>query len=514
MKIFNSSQIAQIDGYTIANEPVSEADLIRRAGRKVFEWLKENLPKGREIYIFAGEGNNGNDAITLATLLARKEYDCRLYLINGKKMRSSLRKELLGEIYIFGSVKIFDISTADDIPVIPDDVYVFDGIFGTGLNRAPQGLYCNVIDAINSSGARVISIDLPSGLFTEDNPDSHTRSIIEADYTLTFEFPKLCLFFKENYRYVGQWEILNIGLNQWIIESVETPFHMVTPQEVGEVFVKRDKFSHKGDYGHALIVGGSYGMGGAAVLAAKAAMRAGAGLVTAHIPRLLYDIMQITVPEVMCSVDKSDTVFTSVEDIKKYKAVAVGPGLGKDPRTAEALKELFIKIEVPLVVDADAINLVSGNSELLKELPANSVLTPHPGEFRRLVGESKDSYQEILKQIEFSQRHNVIVILKQAHTTISTPDGSLYLNSTGNPGMATAGSGDVLAGIIAGLLAQGYQPKTAAIIGVYLHGLAGDIAASKGSERSLIAGDITDCLGKAISLSISDFKALDNKKRR
>lgn len=497
MKIFTSSQISIIDNYTIINEPICETDLIKRAAKKLYEWLKTEINKKQQIFIFAGPGNNGNDAIALTSILAARDFNCKLFLIKNKTFKSEPRKELLGETYLFGSVFVKEVEVDRDIPEIPSDAVVIEGIFGTGLNRCAEGIYCPIIERINNSGAKVISIDLPSGLFSEENANPERNAIIWADMTLTFEFPKLCMFFKEAAPYIGKWKVLPIGLHNEIIEKTETNFFMLTEELIAKEIKPRDKFSHKGNFGHSLLIAGSYGMGGAAVLSAKGAMRSGAGLLTVHIPKLLYEVIQISVPEAICSIDLSDSIFTYVENIENYNTIAVGPGLGKSPETVDGLRKLLKSSKKPMIIDADALNIIASERDLINLIPEGSVITPHPGEFARLAGETENSYDAVIKQSEFSIKHNIVVVLKGAHTSITTPEGEIFFNSTGNPGMATAGSGDVLTGVILALMAQGYSSKVAAFAGVFLHGLAGDIAVETTGENSLMSSDIAASLGAA-----------------
>ena len=257
MKIFTSSQISIIDNYTIINEPICETDLIKRAARKLYEWLKTEINKKQQIYIFAGPGNNGNDAIALTSMLASKDFFCNLYLIKSKTAKTALRRELVGEAYFFGSIVIKEIDIEVDIPEIPSDVVVIEGIFGTGLNRCAEGIYCPIIERINNSGARVISIDLPSGIFSEENATPEKNAIIWANNTLTFEFPKLCMFFKEASPYIGKWEVLPIGLHSEIIEKTETNYFMLTEELIAKELNPREKFSHKGNFGNSLLIAGS-----------------------------------------------------------------------------------------------------------------------------------------------------------------------------------------------------------------------------------------------------------------
>ncbi len=503
MKIFTANQIAEIDRATLNKQSLTEYDIISRVAKELATWLKSNyLKRKQKVVIFAGEGNNGNDAISLSSKLGVRDFDCDLYIVKTGIKTSTTRKQLIEELYVFGSVRIKEIKSESDIPDIAVDSLVIDGLFGTGLTRTVDGIYSKVIHAINTSYAKVVSIDLPSGILADNRVDDNDFVIVKANCTLTLEFPKLCMFFKENYKYVGDWHILNIGLDAEIRERLTTPYGMIIDDTVRRFLRKRGKYSHKGDYGHGLLVAGSFGMGGAAVLAARGALRAGLGLITAHIPNRLYNIVQITVPEAICNIDQSENLFTSCSncDFDSYDVVAVGPGLGKAPETVNALKELLEKCDKPMVIDADAINIIASHKELISLIPRNSVLTPHPKEFERLVGSSRDSLDAFTKQRDFSVNNLVTVVLKGANTTVSTPDGNLWFNTTGNPGMATAGSGDVLCGVIMGLMAQGYPAKEAAITGVYIHSLSGDIVAAKYGEASLIASDIIDHLGEAFDL--------------
>jgi NAD(P)H-hydrate epimerase len=343
----------------------------------------------------------------------------------------------------------------------------------------------------------IVAIDIPSGLMGEDNTGNYPEKIVRADFTLTFQFPKISFLFAENEPFTGKWEVLPIGLHPEGIVQVSSDFYFVEKEDVKGMIPARTKFAHKGTFGHALLIAGSYGKMGASVLASKACLRAGVGLLTAHVPHFGYSIIQTVVPEAMVSIDDHDSIFTGFPDLVPFTAIGAGPGLGMKSNTKKALKELVEKAKVPLVLDADALNVLSENKEWLNELPEKSILTPHPGEFNRLVGETANSWERIEKQRQMAKEFKIILVLKGAFTTIALPDGKLFFNSTGNPGMATAGSGDSLTGIILGLLAQRIPPEHAAIAGVFLHGLAGDMASRIKSEHALIAGDITEFLGEA-----------------
>jgi len=355
----------------------------------------------------------------------------------------------------------------------------------------------DIVKAINETKAEVISIDIPSGLMGEDNSANDLSAIIKANYTLTFEFPKISFLFPENNTYVGHWEVLPIGLHKQAIQQTDSNFMYLSKDFIAGKIKKREKFSHKGTYGHALLIAGSYGKMGAAVLASRACLRSGVGLLTTHIPRLGYEIMQNSVAEAMASIDDSDIVFSSLPELTNYTAIGIGPGIDKKEVTHLALVELMYAKPSKLVLDADAINILAENMLEITLLPENTILTPHPKEFERLAGPFENTYGRLQLQLQFSVQYKVIVICKGAHTCITFPDGKVFFNSTGNAGMATGGSGDVLTGIILGLLAQEYSIQDAALVGVYLHGLAGDLAARRLGQHAMIAGDIIDELGEA-----------------
>jgi NAD(P)H-hydrate epimerase len=347
---------------------------------------------------------------------------------------------------------------------------------------------------INKSAATVISIDIPSGLFGEDNSHAGKNNIIEADFTLSFQFPKLSFMFPENDKYAGEWTVLPVDLD---FSAINTPFTLLEKKLITPLLKQRNKFDHKGIFGHGLLIGGSYGKMGAVILGAKAALRTGIGLITCHIPGSGNNILQVAVPEAMISQDIDETHISDIGNTDNYNAIGIGPGMGTEPVSQKAVHELLAKLKKPLVIDADALNILSLNKEWISVLPSGTIITPHPKEFERLAGKSANGYERLQKQMEFSRQHNLIVVLKGAYTSVSEPDGNVWFNSTGNAGMATAGSGDVLTGMILSLLAQGYNPVNAAITGVYLHGLAGDMAAERSGCESVIASDIISETGAA-----------------
>jgi len=497
MKLFTTKQIATLDQYTIQNEPIADIDLMERASMQITNWMVQRFSTEQKMIFFAGPGNNGGDALAIARQMADFDYVCDVYLLDfGKVLKGSpaINWQRLEEQ---GKVLLLKIGDVKDFPEIVENDVLIDGLFGSGLSRPLDGLPAEIITKLNQCTNTIVAIDVPSGLMGEDNSKNDPDKILRADFTLTFQFPKISFLFAENAPFVGEWEVLPIGLHEDGIAAEASDFYFIQKEDIQAVLPQRAKFDHKGTYGHALLIAGSYGKMGAAVLGSKACLRAGVGLLTTHVPHLGYSVIQTAVPEAMASIDQHDSMFTDFPDLAPFSAIGVGPGIGKKTNSCRALLELLEKAKVPLVIDADALNILSEHQEWLEKLPEGSILTPHPGEFRRLVGDTSDSYEAIQKQRVFSEKYKCVVVLKGAHTSVSLPDGRLYFNSTGNPGMATAGSGDALTGIILGLLAQGMSSDEAALSGVFIHGLAGDIAAKKKSEFSLIAGDIIEAMGKA-----------------
>lgn len=497
MKIFPSDKVRLIDEYTIRNEPVPSIDLMERAASRLTDWYVKRYRPDRKIFVLAGPGNNGGDALAMARLLIERNYSLQCYLVSNSGKLSEDCRLNLERLKTIKEAEIKLISNAAELPETNASDIIIDGLFGSGMKRQAEGLYREVIEWINRAAAMVISIDIPSGLLGEDNTGNGQSLIVRANITLTFQFPFLSFFFEENEKYTGKWHVLDIGLHEKIIASTETKYEVIERRRVADILPARNKFSHKGTFGHALVIGGSYGMMGAAVLTAEAALRSGTGLVTAHIPGAGYQIMQSALPEAIVSADTDERVFSKVPALDKYNAIAVGPGIGTEDKTVNALKDLLIKVRVPLVIDADALNIIAAHPGILENLNGHTILTPHPGEFDRIAGNSSSGYDRHKKQMEISEKYNLIVILKGAFTGVSFPGGNYLFNTSGNPGMATGGSGDVLTGIILSLLAQGLKPELAAMAAVYLHGVAGDNAAAFYGQESMIAGDIIKCLGGA-----------------
>jgi len=496
MKIFAANQVREIDAYTIEKEPIASIDLMERAAIRLAGWYVRHFHTDRKVVIFAGPGNNGGDALAMARLLAESQYRIDCYLLRFGKLSADCQINL-DRLRQQGKVNLAELDEKDELPEIARDDVVVDGIFGSGLTRKVSGFPGKVIQYINALAETVVAIDIPSGLFGEDNSGNDFEKVIQADYTLTFQFPFLSFFFDSSHPHVGRWRVHNIGLHAEAIRGTETPYQILEPELIRKVLPVRETFAHKGSFGHALLISGSFGMMGAALLTGEAALRSGTGLVTLHVPRFGYDIVQTGFPEALVSLDQSDILFSEPPDLEPYSAIGIGPGLGCKPNSAKGLKMLLDRAKVPLVIDADALNILAQHPEWYELVPEGSVLTPHPKEFDRLAGPSENSYQRHVKQRDFSSQYKVVVVLKGAYTGISAPSGSYWFNTTGNPGMATGGSGDVLTGIISGLLAQGVDSLGAAQAGVYLHGLAGDLAVEASSQEAMIAGDMILYLGEA-----------------
>jgi NAD(P)H-hydrate epimerase len=442
-------------------------------------------------------GNNGGDGLAICRLLYNKGYNAEAFIIPHFSKASDDFSVNRKKLEALPGIKVKEIENADDITANRKrPVVIIDAILGTGISKPVEGKLADIIQGINQLHCPVISIDIPSGLMVEDNSKADRKSIINANATLTFESPKLSFMFAENAQHVGDFYILHIGIDREFIEEQKSNDHFVTKEMIASLLKTRAKYSHKGIFGHALIIAGSYGKMGAAVLSAKSCLRSGVGLLTMHIPQCGYDIMQTAVPEAMAMVDEEEKEFSGVKDLSKFNVIGVGPGIGTGKLTQQGLK-LLIQSKVPMILDADALNILSENKTWLAFLPQGCIFTPHPGEFAKLAGKTTTGYDAYTLQRAFAVKHNVYVVLKGAHTSIATPNGEVYFNSTGNPGMATGGTGDTLTGIITGLTAQGYSPLHAALLGVYIHGLAGDIASDELSENSIIAEDITNYLGKA-----------------
>jgi NAD(P)H-hydrate epimerase len=497
-KIFTVEKIREADQFTIENEPVKSVDLMERAAKECFFWLKKKAIANQTFSVFAGPGNNGGDGLVIARLLALSGFHVQVFILNLNDKFSNDFEINKNRLKGLSNLEIIEWKEQlKEWPVFSENTIIIDALFGSGLNKPLRGLPLQVVRFLNDQQPIKVAIDISSGLYADQALVEKNPAVFHADYTLSFQFPKLAFLMPENEFYVGEWHILDIGLSGDYISETETPYYFLTHSFVKSLYRPRAKFSHKGSYGHLLMIAGDDTKMGAAVLSSKAALKTGTGLVTLHHPKNAGTMFMAVVPEVMSSPDESDDAFSRLPEMSRFSNVAIGPGIGTRKTTAKALKFMLQEIQSPIVFDADAINILAENKTWLSYLPPQSVLSPHLKEFERLVGKSSNSFERMQKAIEFAKKHQVYLVIKGAHSMIVTPTSKVFFNSTGNPGMATGGSGDVLTGMIAGLMAQKYSPLEACLMGVYLHGLAGDLAAQKLGFEAVLSGDVIDCIGAA-----------------
>jgi len=495
MKILNAEQIRAWDQYTIEHEAISSIDLMERAATKCFDWLEENSWFVHSFSIFCGKGNNGGDGLALARMLAGRGCTVSVNILEfGHKGTDDFQSNL-AKLHQDPSVAIHFIQDERNFHPLPKETVIIDALFGSGLSRPLDGITAKLVDHINGSGCEIIAIDVPSGMSVDQS--SKGNKIVKANHTLSFQCYKPSFLLAENASFIGEVVILDIGLLPEYLSSIETNFELIDISMIRSIYKMRNRFAHKGNFGHAMIIAGSYGKIGAAALSARACLRSGVGLLTCFIPKCGYEILQTVVSEAMILTDANSSMITKIDDdISKYNAIGIGPGLGTASETRAAIKGFLLTYKKPIVIDADALNGLSMEKSQ-PALPPGSVLTPHPKEFERLFGNSKNDFERIQKAVANAKSLNCLIVLKGHHTFLATPSGKGYFNNTGNAGMATAGSGDVLTGMITGLLAQEYSSEEGAILAVYLHGLAGDITANEFSQEAMIAGDIIDNIGNA-----------------
>ncbi|MCF6279641.1 MAG: NAD(P)H-hydrate dehydratase [Flavobacteriaceae bacterium] len=495
MKILTAKQIYQLDKATIESQGVTALDLMERAGTTCFEWLHSKLQGNPvKVLVFCGIGNNGGDGLVIARHLHQYGYNVECFIVNFNKKRTEgflHNYDKLKDVGVWPTV----INSKDEFPAFTANDIVIDAILGIGLSRKIKGFTVDLIKYINKVKAYTLAIDIPSGLFA-DKSFSKNDTALEASHTLTFQRPKIAFLLPENEKYIYTWETINIGLDEQHIAKMDDVKHFMNyKSDVLKLYRPREKFSHKGSFGHSLIIGGSFGKIGAAILASQGALKTGSGKVTAYVPKCGYQILQISIPEVMVEVDAENEL-----QYFNYKSnptvIGIGCGIGTSEKTKKGFSKFLSTNKLPLALDADALNILSENKELLKLLPENSILTPHPKEFERLVGKWKNDHDKLKKLKDFSSENKIIIVLKGANTVIAKGD-KLYFNTTGNPALATAGTGDVLLGIIAGLIAQNYKPLEATILGVYLHGKTATIAMNDMSVETFIASNILDYLDDA-----------------
>ncbi|PVD53030.1 bifunctional ADP-dependent NAD(P)H-hydrate dehydratase/NAD(P)H-hydrate epimerase [Terrimonas sp.] len=489
MKIFSAAQIKQWDEYTMQHEPVSSLGLMERAATKCAEWVIQHTDLNKNIIIYCGPGNNGGDGLVIARILLLRGRKVQVYFVDGSQsadFKSNFERLLQHNI------SPVLLSSPDLFPEHRDEDIIIDALFGYGLNRPLSGIADVLVKHINQSKATIVSIDIPSGLFADKSSKGNT--IAEAAHTLTFQIMKLAFLLPENAPCTGEVTVLDIGLHRDFYNHTDAAFEITSHKTIHNCYSPRKRFSHKGTYGSAALIAGSHGMMGAAVLGAQSCMRSGAGKLTCYIPKCGYAVLQSTVPEAMCVTDENETHHTSLRLKMQYDAYAIGPGIGQSEATVAVLKTLLQQKPARLIIDADGLNILAAHPSLLGQLPANTILTPHPKEFEKLFGKAENDFDRMQLALDKAKALQAYIVLKGFYSFIATPGGKGYFNPTGNPGMATAGSGDVLTGILLGLYAQTSDPEKVVVTGVYLHGLAGDVAAVEKSEEGLIAGDIADYL--------------------
>jgi hydroxyethylthiazole kinase-like uncharacterized protein yjeF len=498
MKILSASQIQEWDQFTIANEPISSLDLMEKASIACVEWLGAQNLSNHSFSVFCGKGNNGGDGLAIARMLSENDFDVTVHILEFGHLGTLDFQTNLARLHET-QAEIRFLQTEENFAPIPSEDLVIDALFGSGLNRPLNGVTAQLVAHINASGNKTISIDIPSGLYVDRS--SKGNPVVKASHTLSFQCFKSAFLVAENASVIGEVHILDIGLHQGYLTELgqtQTPI-LVDRDLVKEKLRPRSVFSNKGNFGHALLLCGSHGKMGAAILSAKACLRSGAGLVSCHIPACGYTVMQTALPEAMVFTDKDEQKLTGLStDPEKYSVLGIGPGIGTDPATLECLRAVLRNCSKPVLLDADALNLLATDESLWEIVPPHSVLTPHPREFQRLFGNSENDFQMIEKAKEQAIKRDCVIVLKGHHTLVATPGSGSFFNNTGNAGLAKGGSGDVLSGMIIAFISQGYTTSDAAILSVYFHGLAADHLASFTAKESLIATDIINAIGQAI----------------
>jgi len=498
IKVLSTKAIRDADQYTIEHEPISSLNLMERAAGRAYDRLEEIFQlkqKKHKFVVICGSGNNGGDGLVIAGKLLEAGHEVVLYMLHSSRPFAEELQENLNRLSI---APIF-LTEEEHRLDLDGDAVLIDALFGTGLSRVVEGVAGEVIGQINQHAGQVVSVDLPSGLFADEGILEKNQMAVKATYTLSFQSPKRSFFFPESYPYVGQWELIPIGLDQNFIDAVDCDSFLLTANDVGNIIKPRNPFSHKGDFGHSYLMVGSKGKMGAAVMAAKACLRSGTGLLTLQLPQCGLQVLQTTVPEAMVSVDENPNCLSELKIEPVNYTIGIGPGIGTDTPTKNLMKLLIQQNRHPMVIDADGINILAENSTWISFLPVHSILTPHFGEFQRLVGKWSSAEERMQKLRDFVSKYQLYVVLKGKYSVIACPDGKVFFNNSGNPGMAKGGSGDALTGILTGLLAQSYSPLEACLLGVYLHGLAGDLAANEMGQECMLPSDLIRSLSPAFA---------------
>ena len=488
MKLLSPAQLRQWDDFTIKSEPIASINLMERAAIACVEWINEKGYENLTIKVFCAKGNNGGDGLAIARLLIQQGIMPAIYILEFGKTGSEDFQTNLQRLHKL-TTDIHFVQAKEFFPLIGENELVIDALYGFGLNRPLDSLSDELVKHINQSKATVVSVDLPSGMFIDESSKDH--SVVHADHTLTFQQYKRCFLMPENADAFGEITVLDIGLNKTFPETIDTVFETISQSLIRSIIQPRKPFAHKGNYGHALLLAGNKGKVGAAILAAKACLRSGVGVLTVNVPKAVSSLLYVSLPEAMVMAREENVSF-----VNAYKSIGIGPGFGVGISSTKIFSHILAHYSNPLLIDADALTILSAHKDWLKQIPAGSLLTPHPKEFDRLFGDCDNDFERADKAISLTEQYSFTIILKGHHTLIAA-DGKGWYNTSGNAGLAKAGSGDTLSGILTALLAQPYSSLHAAMIGVHLHGLAADLALGKQTEESLLATDVIDHIGTA-----------------
>lgn len=498
MKIFSAEQIKAWDRYTIEHTPITSVDLMERAAKGFVHQLLHLYP-GERFLIFCGSGNNGGDGLAIARLLSQQNFQVEVWLVKGKALSRDAQKNYDRLVATNCPIKSITSDTpmeeSEWLRINAQSLVLIDALLGTGLNRKAEGLYAECIHRINATQKKTVAVDIPSGL-SADLAAREGQVIIRASETITFQVPKRSFFYNNTYPYVGNWYVVNIKLSDVYENQTASAIHFTQWQQIKEIYKPRSPFAHKGNFGKALLIAGSYGMMGAAVMAAKACLRSGVGLLKVYTPSCGIEILQTSVPEAMVLTDSAEKEFSIVPDTASYQSIGIGPGWHESDQALQFLRDIFNTAKVPMVIDAGALNVLSRDSSLLKHIPKGSILTPHKREFDRLAGKELSQEQQEEQAMAWAKQYELQFILKGKYSAVVLSDGTIHYNSTGNAGMAKGGSGDCLTGVLLALLAQGYSSQHAAILGTFIHGYAGDEAAEIHSQEAMLPSDLIDNIGK------------------
>ncbi|QIL42624.1 NAD(P)H-hydrate dehydratase [Pedobacter sp. HDW13] len=484
------------DQFTIANKPIASIDLMEKAARAFVQcFIRDEFDASKSIAIFCGKGNNGGDGLAIAHLLLVNGYDnVKVYVVNFSAKQTddfAINLQRLDE----SRCKKAIINQPGDLKHIKPDL-IIDAILGSGLNKPLTGDYAELAHAINKLNKKVYAVDVPTGFFAEDRlTDSYNG--IKAYKTICFQRPKINFFFPESALATEKYEVADIELDEDFIRHQDTEFYLTEEKDIQKILKKRKLFSHKGTYGHALIIAGNTNTMGAALLASMACLHSGAGLTTTCVPESGLTALNTTLPEIMAL---PRVEYMRIEHLAKYQTIAIGPGLGVDAEN-ERLLESLIMANRELIIDADALNILAERPDLTKKLAKNSILTPHVKEFDRLFGEHNTWWDRVQTAREQARLLQIVIILKNQYTFVCLPTGKVHINPTGNPAMAQGGMGDVLTGIISALVAQKYTAADAAIAGCYIHGQTGDDLAKE--QFVVTASQLALNIAKEIKVLIS-----------